>query len=137
MDIQVLVKRKAITMTFSREFESLLLRSKSDHISLTHDLEFQALIGLKILEELEDVHDLKHVDTIQKLLLQTNLYTVIDSTQFPHWHINVSEDLLDEVDLLLLTHGEDLKQLGLKNVSQGTVLVMLAVAAIKNVDLTK
>ena len=43
-------------------------------------------------------------------------------------------ELLDEADLIVLTHGEDLKDLGLIEVNQGTILVLLATAALHNVS---
>lgn len=129
MYVQQLVKRKAIPITFSRDFESLLLNYPSDHISLTHDIELATERGLQLLEELEDAHDIKHTEAIKRLIEKANRYSVVDSAHFAQWHINVSEDLLDEVDLLLLTHGEDLQALGLTTVSQGSVIVLLSVAA--------
>lgn len=131
MDVQVLVKRRTIAITFSRDFEALLFNQDTDHISLTHDLEAAALAGLELLEELEDVTEIKHVAEIKELIAATNEYSKITSDYFTHWSLNIAEDLLDEADLLMLAHGEDLKELGLEALSQGTILVLLALAAFK------
>lgn len=135
MNVQQLVERKTIAIIFSREFEALLLNFPSDHLSLTHDLELAAQAGVLSLEELEDAHDLKHVEAIKNLIAKTNGYLNMESEYFKQWSINISVDLLDEVDLLILTHGDDLKTLGLTQVSQGSVLVLLAVAACTNFNL--
>ncbi len=133
--MQVLVARQAVPITFSKEFEALLLSQSTDHISLTHDLELQVIKGLEILEELEDVHDIKHVEIIRSLVQLTNKYLVIDSTHFKYWHINIAEDILDEVELLKLTHGEDLEALGLLPVTAGTIIVLLAITSLTKVSL--
>lgn len=121
--------RKTIPITFSKEFEGLLLSYASKHTSLTEDLELHIQRGLKLLEELEDVHDLQHVDTLRALIATTNQYLKIDTPNFQTWFITIAEELVDEADLLLLTHGEDLAELGLETVNQGTILVLLATAS--------
>lgn len=135
MNVVQLVNRETIALVFSREFESLLLNSKYDHISLSHDLEAAAEKGLQILEELEDVHDIRDVDVIKLLILATNNFLQIDSNHFKSWHIGISADLIDEIDLLILTHGEDLVQLGLKSSSLGSVLLLLSTSALLGIEL--
>ena len=130
MDIQYLVKRKPLTICFSKAFEGLLLSAELEHISLTHDLEEAAQKGLALLESLEDAHDIKDVTRLKELIARTNELTSMDGEYFPNWQINISEDLLDEVDLVILAHGEDLVELGLHDAAPGTVLVLLATATI-------
>ena len=128
MHIQQVVKRKTIAITFSQKFEELLLNYQAPHISLSHDLETAAQNGLSRLNELEDVRDLKRVERIKDLIEKTNQLSNMSSSYFTQWHLNISEDLLDEIELLILTHGEDLIALGLKDSMPGTVLVLLATA---------
>lgn len=122
------LERRVIDITFSRDFESLLLQTTTKHLSLTHDLEYAAQRGLDRLQELEDVRDIEHIDYISQLISRTNQLSVMDSIYFTHWKVAISEDLLDEIDLLLLSHGYDLQELGLQNVTPATILVLLATA---------
>ena len=130
MSVQVLVKRRTIPISFSQEFEALLLAGNTDHLSLTHDLETAAQNGLQMLEDLEDVRDLKHADSLQTLIEKSKDYSQIKSEYFKNWHIDISEDLLDEVDLMLLTHKEDLLEMGMQEPTHGNVLIILAVASL-------
>jgi hypothetical protein len=130
MDVQQLVKRRTIAISFSKDFESLLLNAPMPHASLTDDLETAAKNGLLLLEDLEDVREIKHKDTLHELIIKTNQFSKITSEHFTKWHINVSEDLLDEVDLVILAHGDDLKELGLVPVNQGMILLLLAVSSL-------
>ena len=130
MNSTVQVKRQTIAMTFSQEFESLMLAYDSQHISLTHDLEFHITRGLELLAELEDVQDLQHKEVIQKLINDTNYYSIISSNYFKAWQIAIAEDLLDEVDLLQLAHGEDLAEMGLIDQKRGTLVLLIAIASL-------
>lgn len=112
-----------------------MLNSPARHESLSHDLEWAVQKGLKRLAEFEDVQDIEHVEKIKELIKQANLYAQISSSYFQQWYINVAEDLIDEVELLLLTHGDDLVELGLKDNSTGTLLVLLALAELTDVAL--
>ena len=125
----VQIVRKTIPITFSAQLESQLLNFPSNHESLTHDLEFHARRGLSLLEELEDVHDLKHIEAIKELVTKTNDYSQMTSEYFTSWHIAIDEVLLDELDLLKLTHGEDLQSLGLVDSSQGKLLIFAVSAS--------
>ncbi|MFO0971540.1 MAG: hypothetical protein U0520_04325 [Candidatus Saccharimonadales bacterium] len=131
MDTSQAVKRKVVELTFSRDFEALLLGHPTPHTSLTHDLELAIERGLQRLIELEDVRELQHQSLITHLVAQTNLYQAMESEYFDHWKIAVSEDLLDEVDLLLLSHGKDLVKLGLFAETTAATLLMLAVAGLR------
>lgn len=135
MDTVTHLRRRTITIPFSREFESLLLNAETEHRSLTHDLETFVRRGLTQLEELEDVTEIKHTGAIQHLISITNQHCLPLSTRFRGWHISVVEDVLDEVDLLILAHGEDLKNLGLRAVNPGTILMLLALAALSDAPL--
>jgi len=127
MSVVTDLNRTVISIKFSKEFEALLLSQPMDHLSLTHDLEAAAYQGLSKLAELEDPHDLKHVEVIKKLISQTTNYSFMNGLYFSNWKIAVSDDLLDEIDLMALTHGADLMQLGLLDTTHGTLLVLLAV----------
>jgi|GEM_PF-3923244 len=128
MKASIDVRRKLVELTFSRDFEAILLAYPTRHLSLTHDLELAVQRGLLALEELEDVHDLEHIDLIRDLIAQTNKLTVMDAVYFTHWKLTISEDILDEIDLLLLAHGNDLTGLGLKKTTEATLIILLAVA---------
>ena len=130
-------KRRAIPITFSREFEARLLALPTPHTSLTHDLESQVIKGSKLMEELENIHDIRHVDALKLLIAQTNEYLIISSPYFTQWSIHISEDVLDEIDLIIMTHGTDLSELGLRRVDQGSISVLLATAAISDVAFTR
>lgn len=130
MNVQALVRRKTIPISFSQDFEALLLASSTAHVSLTHDLELAAQSGLQMLEDLEDVRDIQHIESLQTLIEKTKTFSQIESDYFKSWHIDISEDLLDEIDLLLLTHKEDLIELGLTDPSHGSILILLATAAL-------
>lgn len=129
MNAVELVPRTTIDITFSRQFESLLLAYPSAHYSLTTDLEIHLRRGLRLLEELEDVHDLKHLEVIKKLVRAANEHGQIGSDYFTSWKISIANDLLDEVDLLTLTHGEDLLALGLFEITQGAIVVFAVIAS--------
>lgn len=130
MDVKALVRRKTIPISFSREFESLLLNADTPHLSLTDDLEIAAKNGLLLLEDLEDVREINHKDTLHELIHKTNELSVVESEHFTTWHILMSEDLLDEVDLVILAHGDDLIELGLNRVDQGSLITLLAVSSL-------
>jgi hypothetical protein len=132
MDLQVFVKRRTVPISFSRDLEALLLATNTEHISLTHDLELAAQKGVDMLADLEDVRDIKHTDSLQTLIDKTNIFSKTDSDYFKTWHIDIADDLLDEIDLVLLAHKEDLIDMGLENVTHGTLLVLLALAALTN-----
>ncbi len=132
MSVQVLVKRRTIPISFSRGLEALLLATDTEHLSLTHDLELAAQKGANMLADLEDVRDIKHTDSLQTLIDKTKVYSKTDSEYFKTWHLDISEDLIDEIDLLLLTHKEDLLEMGLEDATHGTLLVLLALAALTN-----
>lgn len=124
------LKRRTIAISFSQAFETMLLNSRTAHTSLTHDLEALAYQGLKLLDDLEDVKEIIQVTRLRKLIPHANRHAQISSEYFTSWQITLSEDLLDEIDLLILMHGEDLKDLGLNNVSQGSIIVLLCTAAL-------
>ena len=132
MNTELQIQRKLVELTFSRNFESLLLTYPSEHFSLTHDLEFALERGLNLLSELEDVRDIEHIELVKELIRHTNQLTVMDAVYFSNWKLHVSEDLLDEIDLLLLTHGSDLALLGLNKVNEAFMIVLLAVAGCKD-----
>lgn len=123
------VSRRVVPITFSRDFESMLLNSDLPHESLSKDIELAARRGLILLEELLDVTELKDVKRVASLVARTIPLSVTNSQYFPKWHLSIAEDLLDDIDLAVLTHGDDLKELGLNPVDQSKVLVLLAVAA--------
>jgi hypothetical protein len=131
MDTSQAMKRKVVELTFSRDFEALLLAHPTPHTSLTHDLELAIERGLERLTELEDVRELQHQTLISHLVTQTNRYRTMESDYFNHWKIALSEDLLDEVDLLFLSHSKDLVQLGLFAETTAAVLLLLAVAGLR------
>lgn len=132
MDLQVFVRRRTVPIPFSRDLEALLLTTSTEHLSLTHDLELAAQKGANMLADLEDVRDIKHTDSLQTLIDKTKVYGKTDSNYFKTWHIDIAEDLLDEIDLLLLTHKEDLLDMGLEDATHGTLLVLLALASLTN-----
>jgi hypothetical protein len=134
MNSSMLAKRTTIPIRFSQELEYRLLKLNTPHLSLTHDLELAAYKGLELLEELEDVRDITHLAQIQKLIGETNRCRQAQSKEFQRWHIALSEDLLDEVDLLLITHGEDLTAIGLKELSRDSIIVLLVVAGLYHPD---
>lgn len=129
---QSLVKRKTIPISFSKEFESMLLHASTPHMSITDDLEIACARGLELLSDLEEVKDIKHTKSLHEIVADTNLYLQISSSFFKQWYINISEDLLDEIDLILLTHKDELRESGLKVLNQGSVVILLAVAALTN-----
>lgn len=124
------VARRTIPIAFSRDFESKLLNFCDAARSLSADLEAATRRGLEMLEELEDVHDLKHTETVQLLIALTNKYLQMDGQYFQSWHIAVAEDILDEIDLVKITHGEDLIKLGLEKIDQGSLVVLVATAGL-------
>lgn len=122
----VTLKRKTILITFSRDFESHMLTSNfSRHESLSQDIELHARRALEKFAELEDVKELQHPLELKELIKKSNQLAVMESNYFTEWKLAIEEDLLDEIDLVILAHGEDLKQLGLADISQGGVLVLL------------
>lgn len=137
MSVVADTKRRVVELTFSRDFESLLLNYPSSHESLTFDLELAIQRGLSLLSELEDVHDLQHVNTIKQLVVLSNNYSVMESGYFEHWKLPLSEDLLDEIDLLILAHGADLEELGLKRANEPMLVMLLAVAGCLFSDVSK
>lgn len=131
MDSTLQVKRTVLYLTFSREFEALLLSYPTAHSSLTHDLELAVERGLERLIELEDVRELKHQALISYLISHTNRYSVMSSNHFEQWSIALREDLLDEVELMLLSHGKDLVELGLYAHTPSALILLLAVAGLR------
>jgi hypothetical protein len=129
LDSQVVVRRSAI-VTFSQEFEHKLLSYPTDHSSLSDDLEFHVAHGLTLLPELQGVNDIKNQSAFKKLMELTNHHTKMEPDYFKAWTIDISEDLLDAIDLITLTHGKDLLQLGLKDTAVSTMLVLCATASL-------
>lgn len=121
------VSRRVIPMIFSRDFESLLLNSALEHESLSADIETAARSGMTLLEELLDVNELEHAEQIKTLIAKTVPLSISDNIYFPSWQISIAEDLLDDIDLALLTHGDDLRALGLNPLDQSKMLILLAV----------
>lgn len=134
MDAKVLTPRKTISIRFSRELEFRLLSTPLPHVSLSDDLEQCANKGLELLDELKDVREIKHQEQIKKLINESNTHHNMGSLPFKAWNISISEELLDEVELLILTHGEDLKNLGLRGVSVSSVIVLLIVTGLYHPD---
>lgn len=128
------ISRKTIEVPFSRELEYLLLQIPTRHASLTDDIEQCSLRGLQLVSELEDVVELPHTQQIRKLVEITNLYIGMDEEAFDSWNIAISENLVDELELLILTHGEELKELGLEKVSTGSVLTLTIVSGLFHED---
>ena len=128
MNSVTVLKRKIISLTFSRDFESILLAYPSSHVSLTDDLERAVIRGLQILDELEDVRDLQHVQFLSHVIQKTNTLSKMDAVYFSEWKLPFAEEILDEVDLVLLTHDNDLRGLGLQNCNQSTLIILLAIA---------
>jgi hypothetical protein len=126
------VRRKTIAVSFSRELESMLLQADTPHLSITDDLEIACAKGLELLSGLEEVKDLEHTKSLHEIIVDTNAYLHISSSFFKQWHIDISEDLLDEVDLILLTHKDELRESGLTVITRGSILILLAVAALTN-----
>lgn len=124
----VQVSRRVIPMTFSRDFESLLLGSELQHRSLSSDIEVSARNGIIALNEFFDVSELVHTTHIKELIVKTVPLSQTDNQFFPHWHISIAEDLLDEVDLMMLTHGDDIQSLGLDPICQSRILLLLSVS---------
>lgn len=129
-------KRKVVSLTFSRELEYKLLSIPTNHISLTHDVEACAVRGLELLKELEEVTELTHIPQIQMLIEQTNSCSAMQVKEFASWQLSISEDILDEVDLIILTHGPDLKDLGLNNTTVSQVLLLTIVAGLHHPEFT-
>lgn len=125
-----LAPRNTTAVSFNRTLEHLLLNIPSPHSSLTEDIELCATLGLELVSELREVTEIKHVPQIQKLVQLTNYFTNMAALEFDTWHIEVSEDIVDEIELIILTHGNDLKELGLTNASVGTVLILLVVSGL-------
>lgn len=119
-----------LKLKFSIEFEALLLNSGLPHNSLREDLEMAARLGLEVLDELEDVEEIKYKNQLQEMIEKTRPYNKMTSQYFNHWKLEITEDLIDEIELMLLTHGEDLKQLGLQ-ADVSTSLLLLAVTGVK------
>lgn len=130
MTSAVLVRRRPIRITFSQAFEALLLKQEAAHQSLTHDLEHAATIGLAKLQQIEDVTELDETAQLHRFIDEANTHSVMDAIHFQYWTISVSEDILDELELIKLTHGEDLLQLGLSDLSEGSLLVLAATAGL-------
>lgn len=124
------IKRKPINITFSRDFESLLLAQDTKHLSLTDDLEWAVRQGLYKLEEFEDVRDLTNTVRLSKYIDQANKYSKITSNYFKYWVISISEEILDELELIKLTHGDELLKLGLSDLNIGSILVLTATAGL-------
>ena len=122
------VSRRVIPMIFSRDFESMLLNAELRHDSLSADIEQAAKAGIVKLNDLLDVHELAHQDKIKLLVSKTAPLCVSSNVYFAYWHVSIDEELLDEVDLATLTHGDDLNEFGLKPIDQSKMLVLLAVA---------
>lgn len=129
----VQVSRRVIPMTFSREFESILLNSPLDHESLSSDIEQAAWNGMAILDELLEVAELTQTEKIKILIAQTVPYTIYENSQFSHWHLSICEELLDDIDLALLTHGDDLTSLGFGSLTQSKMLVFLAISGASSI----
>lgn len=123
----VLVPRRVVPMVFTRDFESMLLNTPLNHESLSADIEEAARIGMSTLNELFDVFELAHGKQIKQLVDRTIPLLKSPDTYFTHWQLSIAEDLLDEVDLVLLTHGEEIQSFGLTPLDQSRILVMFAV----------
>jgi hypothetical protein len=130
MGLLVQNDRRTIPMIFSREFEAMLITSDAPHISLTHDLEFAVSRGLEYLQELEDVLELQHLDRIKSLVASTNNYLHLTFVAFHSWYLQFSTDLIDEIDQIMLVHGEDLINLGLRKLDLNSVVILLANAGL-------
>lgn len=126
------VSRRVIPMIFSRDFESMLLNADLQHISLSADIEQAATLGISRLNDLLDVHELSHLDQMKLLVKKTAPLCVSSNVYFAYWHVSIDEELLDEVDLAKLTHGDDLSEFGLQPIDQSKMLVLLAIAGCDN-----
>lgn len=123
----VSVERRTLPIAFSKAFESLLLNYPSSHQSLSHDLELAIERGLELFSELSSVSELEHTQDIRVLVALTNRHITTESKHFKTWYISLREDLIDEVDQIILTHGDDLNRLGLDSTT-GNTAVFLAIA---------
>ena len=130
-DISVsIAERTTVALTYSKSFELLVLSSPITHNTLTQDLEYHIARGLELLSELEDVSEIHHAEAFTQLVQLTNNYCVMDSPYFTCWHVAISSELLDALDLLVLLHGDDLLALGLKDTEQKTMLVLAVTASL-------
>lgn len=124
------IPRRTVALTFSPAFEQQLLNFPTAHASLTSDLEHHIRRGLSLLEELEDVNDLRHQAAFSTLVKLTNQNCQMQTPYFKDWYLEISEELLDAIDLMVLTHGEDLQSLGLTEMSPATMLILVATASL-------
>ncbi len=130
-----LISRTTTPIAFSNSFEGLLFTQPETTMSLVADIETAAYAGLKKLAELEDVHDLQHVDAIRALVLRVNDYAKTESNYFDSWKLDIDKNLLEEVGIIDITHGEDLVQLGLNDRSHGTLIILLALAQLLDIQI--
>lgn len=128
------IKRKTTPLSFNQNLEFKLFTLPIHHTSLTEDIELCALKGLELLSELEEVTEITHLPQIAQLVEITNEYGNMDNIHYRTWHIEIAEDVLDEIELIILSHGEDLKELGLKDVSCGGVLLLAVITGLFHPD---
>ncbi len=60
----------------------------------------------------------------------------MESKYFESWQLSISNDLLDAVELVLMTHGAELSELGLVGISLSQLTMFLAVAGCTKTALT-
>lgn len=125
------VRRVAVRTTFSQDLEALLLQLPTKHASLSHDLESAATIGLDTLEDIK-IRDLSDTENqaLKQLIDRTNKHLQMNTLHFKHWTIMISEEVLQALELLRLTKGDDFTSLGLRDNSIGSLLVLAATAGL-------
>lgn len=129
------VIRRTTVMIFNGAFEQLLLNSDYSHSSLSADIEDSCRDGIQLLDELFDVTELKHRESIKQLIDYVQPMAQPQSIYFPHWFVNISEELLDQLDLIMMTHGHDLEELGLTPISTSKLILFLSTAGLLNLKL--